>query len=64
MPRLCEVYPGICLTTEEKARKNLSQVYLKYAAFYVRVRPVILYERPDNSRTERPKRVTAGHKLQ
>jgi len=24
MPRLCEVYPGICLTTEEKARKNLS----------------------------------------
>ena len=26
MPRLCEVYPGICLTTEEKARKNLSQV--------------------------------------
>jgi hypothetical protein len=25
MPRLCEVYPGICLTTEEKARKKLSQ---------------------------------------
>jgi len=25
MPRLCEVYPGICLTTEGKARKNLSQ---------------------------------------
>jgi len=25
MPRLWEVYPGICLTTEEKARKNLSQ---------------------------------------
>jgi len=23
--RLCELYPGICLTTEEKARKNLSQ---------------------------------------
>jgi hypothetical protein len=23
--RLCEVYPGICLTTEEKAWKNLSQ---------------------------------------
>jgi hypothetical protein len=22
--RLCELYPGICLTTEEKARKNLS----------------------------------------
>jgi hypothetical protein len=26
VPRLCEIYPGICLTTEEKARKNLSQV--------------------------------------
>jgi hypothetical protein len=25
MPSLCELYPGICLTTEEKARKNLSQ---------------------------------------
>jgi len=25
VPRLCEIYPGICLTTEEKARKNLSQ---------------------------------------
>jgi hypothetical protein len=23
--RLCEVFPGICLTTEEKTRKNLSQ---------------------------------------
>jgi hypothetical protein len=23
--RLCELYPGICLPTEEKARKNLSQ---------------------------------------
>ena len=23
--RLCEVYPGICLATEERARKNLSQ---------------------------------------
>jgi len=26
VPRLCELNPGICLTTEEKARKNLSQV--------------------------------------
>ena len=25
VPRLCEVYPDICLTTEGKARKNLSQ---------------------------------------
>ena len=26
VPRLCEFYLGICLTTEEKARKNLSGV--------------------------------------
>jgi len=26
MPLLCEIYFGICLTTEEKARKTLSQV--------------------------------------
>ena len=25
VPRLCEFYLGVCLTTEEKARKNLSQ---------------------------------------
>ena len=25
MPHLCKFYPGICLTTEEKSRKNLSQ---------------------------------------
>jgi len=25
VPRFGELYPGICLTTEEKARKNLSQ---------------------------------------
>ena len=25
VPRLCGLYPGICLTTEERARKNLSQ---------------------------------------
>jgi len=25
VPRLSKLYPGICLTTEEKARTNLSQ---------------------------------------
>jgi len=25
VPRLCELYTGICLTTEEKALKNISQ---------------------------------------
>jgi len=32
VPRLCELYPGICLTTEEKARKNLSQCSLRMPA--------------------------------
>jgi hypothetical protein len=26
LPSLCEFYLGVCLTTEKKARKNLSQV--------------------------------------
>ena len=26
VPHLCELYPGICLTTEEKARKTLFHV--------------------------------------
>jgi len=25
VPSLCELYPGTCLTSEEKARKNLSR---------------------------------------
>jgi hypothetical protein len=27
VPSLCELYPGICLTTEGKARKTLGQGY-------------------------------------
>jgi hypothetical protein len=26
VPSLCKLYPGVCLTTDEKAWKNLSQV--------------------------------------
>jgi len=29
VPHLCKVYPGICLTIEEKAQKNLSQGSLR-----------------------------------
>jgi predicted solute-binding protein len=29
VPRLCELYPGICLTTEEKARKTSVRVVEK-----------------------------------
>jgi hypothetical protein len=31
VPSLCEFYPGICLTTEGKAWKNLSQGFGFYA---------------------------------
>ena len=34
VPRLCELYPHICLTTEEKARKNLSQGSQTIMTFY------------------------------
>jgi len=30
VPRLGELYPSICLTTEEKARKNLKIVMLNH----------------------------------
>jgi len=30
VPRLCGFYPGICLTTEEKAWENLSQGSMIY----------------------------------
>jgi len=48
VPRLCEFYPGICLTTEEKAwktlrqgKKNLSQVKknLSQRTVYILVLP-------------------------
>jgi hypothetical protein len=29
VPRLCELYPGIFLTTEEKERKNLVGTFVK-----------------------------------
>jgi hypothetical protein len=34
MPHLCGFYPGICLTTDVKARKNLSQGSRKSASFH------------------------------
>jgi len=32
--RLCGLYPGICLTTDEKARENLSHKY-KYIYLFI-----------------------------
>jgi hypothetical protein len=36
VPRLGELYPGIYLTTEEKARKNLSQGITNYSDIFQR----------------------------
>jgi hypothetical protein len=36
-PRLWELYPGICLTNEEKAQRNLSQGRTEYTEQYRRV---------------------------
>jgi hypothetical protein len=56
VPRLCELYTDICLTTEEKARKNLSQnsrrvpvgtmktEYLQMAPIYCPERSVNTYQ--------------------
>jgi len=37
VPRLCGFYSGICLTTEEKARKNLSQGSRRVPASSVKI---------------------------
>ena len=38
VPRLCELYPGICLTTEEKARKTLRQGSRRVPAGTMKIR--------------------------
>ena len=53
VPRLCKFYPGICLTTEEKARKNLSQGS----------RRVLVYILPKHTHITEPIH-THTHKLQ
>ena len=37
VPHLCEFYPGICLTTVEKARKNHSQGSLKVKIYILHI---------------------------
>ena len=42
VPRLGELYPGICLTTEEKARKNL--LILLYTMISITINMPSLYK--------------------
>ena len=41
MPRLCELYPGICLITEEKTRQNLSQGSQRVPAGTMKIQRVL-----------------------
>jgi len=43
MPRLGEFYPVICLTTEEKARENLSQGKKNLSQSTVYILPKVQY---------------------
>jgi len=63
VPRLCEFYPGICLTTEEKARKNLSQVKKNpsHSAVYILPKTPTHYNALTNTHITKP---THTHTLQ
>ena len=56
MPRLCEFFPDICLTTEEKARKNLSQVKenLSHSTVYILSKTPTHYKTLTNTRITNP----------
>ena len=53
VPRLCEFYPGVCLTTEEKARKNLSQrkKNLSHSTVYILPKTPTHYKKPSQTHT-------------
>ena len=56
MPRLCEFYPGICLITEEKARKNLCQgkKNLSHSTVYVLPNTPTHYKTLTNTHVTKP----------
>jgi len=63
VPRLCEFYPGIYLTTEEKARKNLSQgkrnlsqvkKNLSQSTVYILPKTPTRYKTPTNTHITKP----------
>ena len=54
VPRLCGFYRGICLTTEEEARKNLSQCSRRVPAGAMKIpvhKHTIRIHRHDNKNT-------------
>jgi len=61
VPRLCDFYPGICLTTEEKARKNLSQGKKKLSQVKKNLSQSTVYILPKHAHITKP---TQTHTLQ
>jgi len=61
VPRLCEFYPGICLTTVEKARKNLSQGKKNFSQVKKNISQSRAYILPKHPRITKP---TQTHILQ
>jgi hypothetical protein len=64
VPRLCEIYPGICLTTEEKARKNLSQGKKNLSQVKENFRRSTVYILPKYPHITNPLTNTHTHTLQ
>ena len=60
VPRLCRFYPGICLTTEEKARKNIGKSKEKQCCWSDRPGPTTLLPSRSNGK---PEAATAVDKL-
>ena len=58
VPRLCEFYPGICLTTEEKAWKNLSQGKKNLSQFKVNLSQITVYILPKDPHITKPVQTT------
>ena len=51
VPRLCGFYPGICLTTEEKARKTLSYGIRRVPAGTMKIHKHKIIRRHNNENT-------------
>ena len=60
VPHLCEFHPGICLTTEEKARKNLSQGSRRVLVYILPKHPHIT--KPTHTHMHTPTHITKQYK--
>jgi len=61
VPRLCEFYPGICPTTEQKARKNLSQGKKNLSQGKKNLSQSTVYILPNTHTLQNPHKHTINH---